>query len=86
MSIQPKHNITAERAIDLLNDGLPLTDVYVDGELKIEINEIWDKEVVFENCIFEYFSGSVTQFGKPVRITNCHFKNNSFSLIFLAVF
>lgn len=78
VSIQPKHNITAERAIDLLNDGLPLTDVYVDGELKIEINEIWDKEVVFENCIFEYFSGSVTQFGKPVRITNCHFKSCQF--------
>ncbi len=78
MSIQPKHNITAERAIDLLNDGLPLTDVYVDGELKIEINEVWDKEVVFENCIFEYFSGSVTQFGKHVRITNCHFKNCQF--------
>lgn len=78
MTIQPNHNITTERATDLLKDGRPLTGVYVDGELKIETNETWDKEVVFENCIVEYFSGSVTQFDKPVRLINCHFKKCQF--------
>ncbi len=78
MTTQPKHNITTERATDLLKDGRHLTDVYVDGELKIETNETWDKEVVFENCIIEYFSGSVTQFDKPVRLINCHFKKCQF--------
>ena len=78
MKTQPRYNITTERATDLLKDGQPLIDVYVDGELKIEINDIWDKEVVFENCILEYFSGSVTQFNKPVRLINCHFKECQF--------
>lgn len=74
MKTQPKHNISAERAIDLLKDGLPLTDIYVEGKLVIEIYETWDKEVVFENCIVEYFSGSVTQFDRSVRFINCHFQ------------
>lgn len=78
MTTLPTHNITAERANDLLKDGLALTDVYVDGELKIETNETWDKEVVFENCIIDFFSGSVTQFDQPVRLMNCHFKNCQF--------
>jgi hypothetical protein len=74
MMTEPTHNITTERATDLLKDGRPLTDFYVDGELKIETSDTWDKEVVFENCIIEYFSGSVTKFDKPVRLKNCHFK------------
>lgn len=78
MTIHPKHNITSERATDLLNDGRPLIDVYVNGELKIETNGHWDKEVVFENCIIEQFSGSTTQFDKSVRLTNCQFKNCQF--------
>lgn len=78
MTTLPTHNITAERANDLLKDGLALTDVYVDGELKIETNETWDREVVFENCIIDFFSGNVTQFDQPVRLMNCHFKNCQF--------
>jgi len=78
MTTQPKHNITAERATDLLKDEQALKDIYVDGELKIEISHTWGKEVVFENCIVDYFSGSVTQFDKPVRLLNCHFKNCQF--------
>ena len=73
MTTQPKHNISTERATDLLKEGQPLTNVYVDGELKIEASDNWDKEVVFDNCIIEYFSGSITQFDKPVRLINCQF-------------
>jgi hypothetical protein len=84
MTTQPKHNITTERATDLLKDGQPLTDIYVDGELKIEVEENWDKEVVFENCIVEYFSGIASNLNKPIRLINCHFKKCqfTFSLIF----
>ena len=39
-------------------------DIYIEGELKIEKTEPWDKEVILENCVLEYFSGSVTQFEK----------------------
>lgn len=78
MTTQPKRNLTTERATDLLQNGRPLTDIYVDGELKIETFDTWNKEVVIENCIIEYFSGSVTQFDKPVRLINCHFKKCQF--------
>ncbi|RAJ98094.1 hypothetical protein LX87_03002 [Larkinella arboricola] len=78
MTTQPKQNITTERATGLLKGGQPLIDVYVDGELKLETNGIWDKDVVFENSIIENFSGSVTQFNNPVRLINCHFKNCQF--------
>jgi len=53
-------------------------DFYVEGELKVETTEAWDKEVVVENCVIEYFSGSVTLFEKPLRMVNCHFKKCQF--------
>jgi hypothetical protein len=78
MTTQSKKNISKEKATNLLKDGLPIKDLYVKGALEIETNETWNKDVVFENCIVEYFSGSVTQFDKPVRLINCHFKNCQF--------
>jgi hypothetical protein len=83
MTTQPKHNITAEGATDLLKDGRLLTDVYVDGELKIETNDNWNKEAIFKNCAVGCFSESVMQFDKPVKLINCYFKNyNRFHLLF----
>ena len=82
MTTQPTHNITTERATDLLKDGRPLIDVYVNGELKIEVEENWDKEVVLENCIVEKFSAIGQQFEKPIRLTNCHFKNCQFTFVY----
>jgi len=78
MSASPKHNISIERASDLINDGKSLKGFYVDGELKIQTFETWDKEVVLEDCIIEAFSGSMIQFDNPVRLINCHFKNCQF--------
>jgi len=78
MTTQRKHNISSDRATDCLRDGLPLIDCCISGEIKIETNDNWDKEVVFENCVLEYFSGSVTQFEKPVRLINCHFQKCQF--------
>ncbi len=78
MTIQPTHNISMERAMDLLKDGRPLIDFYIEGDLRIETNDTWDKEVLFENCIVENFSGSITSFDKPVRLVSCHFKGCQF--------
>lgn len=78
MTPLPSHNITSERATDLLYEGQPIQDVYVDGKVILELSETWEKEIVFENCIIEYFSGSVTQFNRPVKLKNCHFKNCQF--------
>jgi hypothetical protein len=82
MLTQPKNSISPESAYDLLKDGRPLTDARIEGYLKIENTQIWDNEVVFENCIIENFSGSVTQFGKPVRLVNCHFKKCHFAFTY----
>ena len=78
MTTQQKQTISAERANDLLNDGCPLTDFYVEGKLVIEITDNWEKELIFENCIIEYFSGNITHFDKHVRLINCHFKKCQF--------
>lgn len=78
MTIQPKHNISSAQAANLLRDGLPLVDCYISGEVNIETTETWDKEVVFENCISECFTGNSVHFGKPVRFINCHFEECQF--------
>ncbi|QOW09897.1 hypothetical protein Q73A0000_05740 [Kaistella flava (ex Peng et al. 2021)] len=53
-------------------------DLCIEGELKIESTEKWNKQLVMENCLIEYFSGSVTQFEKQVQFINCNFKNCQF--------
>ncbi|MBD1364190.1 hypothetical protein IDJ77_10250 [Mucilaginibacter sp. ZT4R22] len=78
MSAQPIHNITAERAMDLIDSGLPLIDVYVSGELKLPGSDDWDKTVVFENCIIERFEAIMVQFSRPVKFINTHFKDCQF--------
>ncbi len=78
MMIQPRHNILAEKAIDLLKNELSLTNLYISGELKIETGTTWDKEIIFENCTIEHFSGNTTVFEKNVKLINCHFKKCQF--------
>jgi len=82
MKTEPKHNISKERAIDFLKEGHSLTDVYVNGELRIVVPDKWEKEVLFENCIIESFSGINTQFNEPVRLLNCHFKKCDFTFTY----
>ena len=77
MDINPKHNISSKQAIDLINEGLPLVDSYVNGDIIIDNNN-WNKEIIIDNCIIEYFGGGVTQFKKPIKFTNTHFKNCQF--------
>ena len=78
METLPKNIISLERAMNVLNDGQPLKDLCVEGEMKIEIGGVWDKEVVIENCMIEYFSGSTTVFNRPVKLINSHFKKGQF--------
>jgi len=74
----PTHNITKEKAFDLLNAGQPIKDCYVEGNVQIVISGSWDKEVIIENCIVENFAGNVTQFAKRVNFINTHFKKCEF--------
>jgi hypothetical protein len=76
--VQARHSISFDQASALLTEGQLLANCYVSGELKIETGEVWEKEVVFQDCIFDFFSGSTTQFEKPVRLMNCHFKKCQF--------
>lgn len=78
MKFFPKHKISAEQAFDLLKEGQSISDALIYGVLRIEVNGNWEQELVFENCVFEFFSGSVTHFAKPVRFSNCRFKNCQF--------
>ena len=80
--IQPKHNVSIERATDLLESGQPLIDLYIDGNLIIETGEISKREVVFENCIINCFLANMIQFSKHVRLTACHFKNCQFAFTY----
>lgn len=74
----PKRNISIERATDLINDGLPLVDFHIDGQINVSIIGKWEKEVTIENCIVESFRGPGTQFEKQVKFVNSHFKDCNF--------
>ena len=74
METQPRHNISIKEANDLLNDGLPLINANVEGNLK-NIVTSWDKEIIIDNCIIKSFVGCVTHFEKPVKFINTHFKD-----------
>jgi hypothetical protein len=76
--MRPNHNISFDQANSLLAKAQPLSDAYVSGEIKIEAYDSWEKEVIMKNCTLEYFSGSATQFKKPVHLVNCRFKKCQF--------
>ena len=78
------HNISNERAFDLLSEGKPLTKVFIDGELflKIATDEVWHHEVIFEDCIIENFSAIGVRFEKQVKFINCNFKKCELSFTY----
>ena len=79
MAVAPHKVITAQEAIQILTDGQPLTARYVQGKLSLAVGENWNKEVLIDNCVLEDVEGSVTQFEQVVKLTNCHFKNCTFT-------
>jgi hypothetical protein len=82
MAIQPHSNISSARAMDLINDGLPLVDAYVNGTILLSGENDWDKEIVIENCIIDYFDINCSTFKKPIRLINTHFKDCRFIFSF----
>lgn len=84
MTTQPTRIVSIQRATDLLKNGQPLANSCINGELKIEVNDNWNKEVIFDNCIIEYFSAINQQFNKLVKLTNCHFKNCDFTFAYFS--
>lgn len=71
--------ISAENAFTLLNEGVPIVDTHIEGQLRIETTRPWKQPLIFKNCTLEFFSGNVTRFDKPVRLINCHFKKCDFT-------
>jgi len=78
MNMNPFHNISSDKANDLINAESPLVDSYVSGEIKIIGDSNWNKEITIENCIIEYFEGTDSQFQKPIRFINTHFNDCRF--------
>lgn len=78
MITPPKRTISSEEAMTLLIEGRPLIDLSVEGELKIQTSDTWDKEIILENCVIENFSGSSIQFIKQIKLHNCTFKRCQF--------
>ena len=79
MTTQPRHTISIEMASEIINDGLPLVDFYIDGKLNLAISFNWEKEVIIENCIVEDFVAVGTEFEKMVKLVNSHFMNCNFN-------
>ena len=75
MSSTPKQNITADQAMEVINSGRALNDVFVSGQLDLTkcFKDKCEKEVIADNCIFESFEGSSVQFVQLVKLTNSKF-------------
>ncbi|TWR27751.1 hypothetical protein FPZ42_00625 [Mucilaginibacter achroorhodeus] len=77
LNAQPTHNISALRAIDLINEGIPIVDTYVQGNIDISfVNSV--KELSFFNCIVESFLAEGVEFAAPMKLINTHFKSCQF--------
>ena len=78
MTTQPKHNISIKHATNIINEGLPLVDFYIEGKIDLATSFNLEKEVIIENCIVDNFAAVGTEFKKPVRFVNSYFKNCNF--------
>jgi len=78
MSVTPKHNTTSDRALDLINSGEPLNDMFISGELNLTGHDNFDKALSADNCIFEHLKGISSSYLKTFKFTNCEFKNCEF--------
>jgi hypothetical protein len=79
MKITPKHNIIADKAMDLIMSGQPLVDVYVSEELKLVGLDNFDKPLIAINTIFEYLNAVSSQFTKLIKLSNCEIRKCDFT-------
>jgi hypothetical protein len=84
MSATPKHNITADKALDLITSGQPLSDVFISGKLDLTIfyKDNFEKDFIAVNCIFEHLQGSCVQFARTVSFSNCEFIKCDFTFTY----
>lgn len=79
--MKPKHNISAERAIELILDHKSLIDYYICGDL--DLYNIRDKlssnyTLTIENCIIKSLNCSGLNFQNQVKLIHSFFDNCSF--------
>ena len=82
MKAKPKHNISAERALDFINSNEPIKDVFITGKLTLTGLDNFDKAIIIDNCIVEYFEGISSQFTKLVKFTNSEFNLCDFTFTY----
>jgi hypothetical protein len=82
MNIIPKHNITAARALDLINSNEPIKDVFISGKLSLSGLDNFNKSIILENCIVEYIEGISSQFLKKLEFRNSNFKLCDFTFTY----
>ena len=73
MSAHPKDTITAGTALDLINSNETINNVFVSGKLSLAGLDNFDKEIVVDGCVFEFFEGASSRFLKLVKLTNSQF-------------
>jgi hypothetical protein len=75
----PSQLITSSTlALGRLRTGQAVVNTSIMDKLAPAIGETCDYEVQLNNCVINDFDGSVTQFAKPVKFVDCHFKNCAF--------
>ncbi|WP_147321941.1 hypothetical protein [Mucilaginibacter conchicola] len=83
LNAQPKHNITAALAIDLINNGTTIVDTYIEGHVEIT-SEDFTKEITFINCIIESFTAVGIDFAEHIKFENSHLKSCQFNFAYFS--
>jgi hypothetical protein len=82
MRVKPKHNITAEKAFELVKANEPIKNVFVSGKLNFTGIDNFDKAIVIENCIVEYLEGISSQYLRQVKLINSEFELCDFTFTY----
>jgi hypothetical protein len=74
-------NISSEEAIDWIFYNQILKNSLVSGKMEMEV-EIFNHDIIIDNCVINYFKGTNVQYQKPVKFKDSKFKNCDFSFSF----
>jgi len=74
------HTISVETAIDSIQQGKPIRDSHIIGDVDIcKIERSLTAELVLSNCKIDNLVAPSFEFNYPVRLENCHFCKCSFN-------
>jgi len=62
----------------MLLGGQPIRNCIVKGKVELPGTRSSRMKIILGNCVVDCFSGSETQFEKPVKLINSHFRNCQF--------